>query len=109
MPDFDGTPLLQQPAPDLEETAGTIQGHDARPSPLDGCDLPLEHLAGHVWVVGGEVTSKATALPDLVQLPELVPPQHPQEASLGFLNPQAAKSATRIVVRQGHLFARGAP
>src|SRR3972149_6963994 len=98
VPHLDRTPSFQEPAPDLEETAGAVQGDDLRPCPLDGREFAPEHLAGHIGIVHRKVTSKAAALADLVELPQFIPREHPKETPLGLLEPQAPQRTPRIVV-----------
>src|SRR3972149_361310 len=107
VPHLDRTPSFQEPAPDLEETAGAVQGHDLRPCPLDGREVAREHLAGHIGIVHRKVTAKAAALADLVELPKFIPREHPQEAPLGLSEPQAPEAPTRIVVGQRDLVRSG--
>src|SRR3970282_1249300 len=107
VPDLDGAVPLEEAAPDLEETAGAVDRHDLRPCPLDGREFAREPLAGHIGIVHRKVTAKAAALADLVELPEFIPREHPQEAPLGLSEPQAPEATTRIVGGQRDLVRSG--
>ena len=107
MLDLDRASLLEEPAPDLQKTAGTIEDHDVRTRPLDRRNLAVEDLAGDLRVVGRKVPAKAAAFSDVVELPQLVAGKHSEETALWLLNPETSQGAAGIVVRHCHLLTGG--